>query len=630
MNMSRPERLPIFATLKRALGILGRHSGAYLKAIIVVQGAIVLVGAPLMAVLFDFALSRSGMAALTTDDLVLLILDPFSGRWLVTVSLILIGILGAVLVYVEIAALMAIARRHQLEEPVSLRAIVGDVGRATKKLAHPSILLLIPYFFLVLPIGNIGLSSVLTQGISVPAFISGELLKTESGTWIYLGTIAVFVYLNLRWVFTISNFVGSTATVGRSMRTSWRMSGWLPWRIASIFAIIYAVGAALVLGAYAIALLPTRLTDEIAPGASPVVAGISLTVLQVVVFVIFGVAAAMIANVTVAAGRIGEPRAQKLEWYPRDSTPAAPAAATPAEPAKPQPGRRGVKTAVIAATVVLLTGVSAVNVAVILSLSQSDSTLVIAHRGITQAGVENSIEALEAAADRELNGGIIDYVELDIQETKDRELVVVHDAGVGRLTGVQRGVGEMTLAELRELTQTQGPFEAAIPTLDDFIETAKKIDVNLLIELKPRGDESPDYMDNVVAAFERHDVTDRYMAHSLSKASIEELEARLPAVETGYILAFNFGHAPDTTADFVVIEESAYSSTLLEELREKGLGVVLWTVDDTQAMRNYLRDNVDGMITDYPDIALAERGSIHDDTGVLSRLQDTARRLFGI
>lgn len=596
-----------------SLRVVIGHAWSYLKTIFIIQGAIVIIGFPVMALLLELGLNWSGVSSLTPSELTEMILHPLSDRFYIGAALILVGIIGTFLVYIEIAALMSLARRHQSGAPADLRSVIADVRLASAKLAHPSMLLLIPYFFILLPLGNIGLGSMLTRDIALPAFISGELMKTTSGTWLYVGAITLFVYLNLRFVYTIANFVGSRGRAGASMAASWRMTSWIPWRIAAIFFLIYLVGAVLTVGAYVLALLPTEIADDVAPDAAPFIAGVSLTLMQIAVFIVFGFMASLIANATVYAAKIREDRA-KLEWYPLPA-------------AEPREGRRSrivLKTVGWSVAVVLFLGVSLLNVAVILTLSRADATLVIAHRGVPAAGVENSIPALDAAA--EIGA---EFVELDIQETKDRELVVMHDATLSRLAGDSRGIGETTLAELREVTLTQGPFEASIPTLDEFIERALELDINLLIELKPRGDESPEYMDNVVAAFVDHDVADRFFAHSLSKEHIEELEARVPELETGYILALNIGHAPDTTADFVVIEESAYSLGLLEELREKELGLVVWTVNEAQSMRNYFRDDVDGIITDYSDIAMKERTSIREDTGTLSRLDDEVSRLFG-
>jgi glycerophosphoryl diester phosphodiesterase len=54
--------------------------------------------------------------------------------------------------------------------------------------------------------------------------------------------------------------------------------------------------------------------------------------------------------------------------------------------------------------------------------------------------------------------------------------------------------------------------------------------------------------------------------------------------------------------------------------------VIVWTVDDEQHMRDYMDAAVDGIITDRPDLAVAERTDIAEDKGVTGRLSDAIAR----
>ncbi len=153
--------------------------------------------------------------------------------------------------------------------------------------------------------------------------------------------------------------------------------------------------------------------------------------------------------------------------------------------------------------------------------------------------------------------------------------------------------------------------------------------MNLLVELKPRGDETPDYLDHFIHTMEQHEVVDDYLVHSLSKSTIEELKERAPEFTVGYVVPLNIGNAPVTSADFIVMEEFSYSQSLRDEAWAEGLEIFVWTVNDTQAMRTYLRDDVDAIITDHPGTAGDQRTAIAEDTTLVSRLEDYARRLFG-
>ncbi len=245
------------------------------------------------------------------------------------------------------------------------------------------------------------------------------------------------------------------------------------------------------------------------------------------------------------------------------------------------------------------------------SLVQSNDTLVIAHRGLLTGGVENTIPALDAAAAIHP-----DLVEIDIQETSDEQFVVMHDPTLARLAGRPDRIRDLTLAELQRIELHQDGHTAFIDSLDDYIDRAVALGQKLLVELKIDGGESPDYLDRLIAVLERHDVLDQYWVHSLDKPTIEELERREPQIPTGYIMMFNLGHAPQTTADFVVMQELSYTQDLRDEVWAAGKSLLLWSVDDVPTMQNSLRDNVDGLISYKPDVVQQQRAEVEADTSV--------------
>ncbi len=273
---------------------------------------------------------------------------------------------------------------------------------------------------------------------------------------------------------------------------------------------------------------------------------------------------------------------------------------------------------------VVLAGITATNLATVQSLVQTNDTLVIAHRGLLSAGVENTIPALEAAAAIHP-----DLVEIDIQQTADDQFVVMHDPTLTRLAGRPERIRDLTLAELERIELQQGGHTALIDSLDEYIDRAVVLDQRLLVELKINGDESADYLDRLISTFERHGVLDTYWVHSLDQPTIEELERRRPQLPTGYIMTFNLGHAPQTTADFVVMQELSYTQDLRDEVWAAGKSLLLWSVDDVPTMQNSLRDNIDGLISYEPDVVQQQRAQVEADTSVADRVEAYARRLLG-
>ncbi len=602
--------VPVAGVLRVAAATVWAHPRDVLLVVLVVQGAIALLGIPLIARLFDLLDGQVEITSWSALGVGEALANPFADLLLLAIALLIAGLL-----YLEIAVLLVVAHRHQRGERVTLRAVVRDaVGPAgSRRLRHPSTVLLIPYLLLVVPVGNVGLGLVLSQAVRIPDLVRGEVLSTVGGAIAYVVVIAVAVYLNLRLVFTVSVLVSSDASVLDAMRASWRMTRRQSPRILALAAIVIAATAVVIAGILSLGLLPTGWADANAPDAAVPVAGVSLALIEVLVFLAAGVGAAVLANAVVATERIRRRLALPVRFVP-DAT-AEPGDATRS---------RTLRAAIPIVAVVVTIGLAVANTATVHTLMQANDTLVIAHRGLVSAGVENTIPALEAVVPLHP-----DFVEIDIQQTKDGQFAVLHDPTLQRLAGLDKNVGDLTLAELEQITLTQNGHTAKIDSLDDYIERALELDQRLLIELKVRGDETPDYLPTFIATLERYDVEEFFWVHSLDQPTIEELKRLVPRVRTGFIMTFNLGHAPVTNADFVVMQELSYTTALRDEVWADGKELLLWSVDDIPTMRRSLEDDVNGLITYVPEVAQEQRAIVEDDTTVASRLAELVRRLVG-
>jgi glycerophosphoryl diester phosphodiesterase len=593
-------KFPGIATLRHAGAVVADHARDYLVTALIVQGAIVVVGMPALLRLFGMLDSRVEVTSPTALGIGEALADPFADLLLLAMVVAI-----AILAYLELATMLLVALRHRRNQAVSVRGVASDLAGAVRRLGHPSTLLLIPYLLIVLPGGPLGLGLILGLGVRVPDFVTGELSHSVPAAIVTVVVVLALLYLGLRLAYTLPNLLANEHTVLQAMGASWRMTRSRALRLLAIGLIIVVVAAALIAGTYTLGMLPTRWADANWPDAAAAIAGVSLTLIEVVVFAIVAAAVAVGANALVHGLSLSK-------------TPAGTASV------RSRRARFAGVVAAVAACAVVLAGLTATNLATVQSLVQSNDTLVIAHRGLLTGGVENTIPALEAAAAIHP-----DLVEIDIQETADDQFVVMHDPTLGRLSDRTDRIRDLTLAELQRIELHQDGHTALVDSLDDYIDRAVALDQKLLVELKIQGDESPDYLDLLIATLERHGVLDQYWVHSLDKATIEELERREPQIPTGYIMMFNLGHAPETTADFVVMQELSYTQDLLDEVHAAGKSLLLWSVDDVPTMQNSLRDNVDGLISYKPDVVEQQRAEVEADTSVADRVDSYARRLLG-
>ena len=218
--------------------------------------------------------------------------------------------------------------------------------------------------------------------------------------------------------------------------------------------------------------------------------------------------------------------------------------------------------------------------------------LVIGHRGAPNKSPENSMQSFESA----IHLGA-DMLELDVRESADGQLVIIHDYDVERVSTKEGLVNEMSLQELRSLDLGEG---ARIPTLEQVLDTVKgRIKVN--IELKVPDIESKTLTivsgrnmlnDVIFSSFFHRILTDIKEINSKAKTAVlyeQPLEnPSAYAVELGA-----FAINPLYTLLDPEIVSKAHASNLQ---------VYPWTVNDEETIIEMVRIGVDGVITDFPDL----------------------------
>jgi glycerophosphoryl diester phosphodiesterase len=598
----------------RAIGIARRTTWQrpqfYVLVVAAMQLALIVIAIPVIRLLYQLVLVQTGLGSIAYDRISHVLRNP-----LADVTLLIIAIVAVIAIIGEFVTLFILAWHHQSGNATSFRLVLRQVWETIKKLAHPQGLLMIVYLILLLPLGQLGLTSILTKKVAVPPFISEELSKSPSSSLLYSAVLLVITYLNLRLIFTLPLLGATSAGVWQSFVTSWRLTRWRSLRVLGlvVFVTFLAGTAAFILGA--LTLTPTIATDILAPATSPWLAAFGLSVWQIGIFIIAALLTIMIVQSLTAMMR------DWLAWL-REDHPHSPTVISYSEPSQGIARRQKLLWGAATGAMVIVFCVTAVlNHKTMVNLVNSDETEVLAHRGFIQGGVENTLPALQAAA----KAGA-DRVEFDVMETKDGKFVVMHDTNLQRLAGKNLNVKDLTQDELTKITVRAQGMEAKIPSLEEWIQLSIQLNLPQLLEIKLHGGETADLVPRLLAVLDRAGVTEHYTYHSLSREIVEELKRLRPQLVVGFIVPVNFGGTPNVNADFIVIEQQSYSSRFVRQAWADGYNVIVWTVDDEQQMRDYLDAAVDGIITDRPDLAVAARTDLANDKGLAGRLSDAIAR----
>lgn len=225
------------------------------------------------------------------------------------------------------------------------------------------------------------------------------------------------------------------------------------------------------------------------------------------------------------------------------------------------------------------------------------ATLIAAHRG-GSGGTENTLSAIRSAV---ADGA--DAVEVDVRETKDGVLVLMHDASINRTSNSTGYVSRMTLAQLR----TVNFMGDTICTLDEALSYLSGTSASFFLEMKTAGIEAA-----CVDAVARAGMADRTTFISFSLNALSAVRAADPDAEIGYLYVVELKdpaglaelYGIDLMLPYVRLVDEAYVS----DLHNAGVRVGVWTVNKLSNLRAARRFGVDYIVTDRVISALAAVG----------------------
>ncbi len=215
--------------------------------------------------------------------------------------------------------------------------------------------------------------------------------------------------------------------------------------------------------------------------------------------------------------------------------------------------------------------------------------IIIGHRGAAALEPENTLLSIKRAIDIG-----VDAIEIDVHLSKDKELVVIHDATVDRTTNGTGPVSGYSVQEIKRLDAGKGE---AIPTLQEVIDLIDKR-VMLIIELKEEGTEG-----SVVDLIVRNNLFDKSCVISFWHRLVKTVKAMDSRIKTGVLLVgspVDACVATRASADTLVMKYTFVDRELVEMAHEKGLKVFIWNIDDRELLRPYVDMGVDAIGTNDP------------------------------
>lgn len=237
----------------------------------------------------------------------------------------------------------------------------------------------------------------------------------------------------------------------------------------------------------------------------------------------------------------------------------------------------------------------------------------IGHRGAAGLAPENTLIAIEKGLEYK-----VDRIEIDVQQTKDGQVVLLHDLTVDRTTSGKGLVKDYTYAELAALDAGSW-FDPAfkgekVPTLEDAIRLINGR-AELIIEIKEGNDYYPNIEENILEAIATTNSASWCIIHSFDTKVLESIHEKDPSIRLHKVFYGKLRHLPvligeDTEwyrlKNYPYIDEYSFNyklanKGLIRKLKSKGKKVNVWTPNSQRAIDDMIGLGVDGVITDFPD-----------------------------
>ena len=554
---------------------------------------------PLLTGVMKLALKAQGLSYLSDETIGTFIRSPLTWFFLL---LIVLGM--AFFTLFDICCIITCIHASFRKQAMPLLALMRKGLKTSLRVIYQRNIVMILYLLIIIPMTHALVISGYITKFTVPQFIVDYIM---SHTWLAILYIGFWIYIGLRsfhWIYSLHYFCLENCNFKQARKRSWKLQKnhyWtdliivLGWSAACI-GIYYGV---ILSGSWLVSRVNQALpTQDLF--SSLTLSGISLLMdVCGALFFCFDLPLFFICISLLFYYR----KAAAGERIPR--------VFRDLDNAYRVTNTRWVKKIymyrkrIIALSIVVVIGVNfAYNFADrrgVLHMGLGNPVEVTAHRGDSAAYPENTIPAFKGA----IQVGA-DWAELDVQQTADGEVIVMHDSNLKRTTGLDKEVWQVTWDEIKDLDNGSW-FDkkyqtVRIPTLEEVLKVCRgKIHLN--IEIKPSGHDK-DLEEQVAKLLKKYHMRDTCVVSSLKYDSLRKIKEADDSIETAYITSVSYGNFTDLEyADGYSVESTLLSKSFVNKAQKAGKQIYVWTVNSEERLEKVVGMGIDNVITDDPVMA---------------------------
>ena len=535
----------------------------------------------------DLAMEAAGLAYLADTNMTTLFANPLAWVFLLVATLVLA--LGALF---EMCALVVVMQAGKTGRRIGVFETSRLAFSSARRIARPSNWLLALFVLLLVPLTNLTVTSSALTGVRLPEFIMDFIWENGALTAVFVIVMAALYLHAFFLAFGIHFFTLCDESWMQARISSRSLLRGNAWRLARRLLALFAVFAS---GAVAAIVVGVLILAAILEGGLPFGVSFALTLVMFAFTIVVDCVFAPLSYAALSATFYEFSQERGIDVPYRIDEPS-------------RTCRTRLARAAVGSFLAMLGLVSLLSYDPLHGVFESESQrepapdfAITAHRGGAREAPENTLAAFQNAIDQGA-----DWVELDVQQTADGVLMVMHDANLKRTTGLDKEFWQVTYDEIKDLDNGSW-FDPAfadqrICTLEEALALCKgKIKLN--IEVKPDG-HGVDLERKTVDLINAYDMRDQVAVASISYESLAKVKEIDPSMPTMYDMTLAYGSISSIEhVDYFSVDDFFVTQELVDEVQGAGKIIYAWTVNDPANMSRLIDYGIDGLVTD--DIAQA-------------------------
>ncbi|WP_437131307.1 glycerophosphoryl diester phosphodiesterase membrane domain-containing protein [Peptostreptococcus russellii] len=579
--------------LKDYIKLVGKFTvniNKFLKYQIITRGLLSIIIIPIYGLLSGYLIQKDGSVVFTNGDILKFMLTPSGAIFLLFLFLIVV-----LEIIIEIGGYITISSKIEAnyKESSYWEILKYNIRLLPRMLSVGGIIILL-YVIFMAPMSGVGFKLSFLKGFDMPNFIMSEIDQNTLYTIIYSIGIILLIYVSLKFIFTFNYMIINNMKANEAIKASSKLfkeNRKTVLKELAVMLIVTALISSIVLFIWLTLIVKISGQLNLDGYLSRI---IMIALLQIQNFGILIISILLVPfecyYVTKLFYKLIDPK--DIEY---------PKIAEKTKKSMLDNILHKKKTLIAIALTALLLYSMTMGIFTREIIGYNNHIRIYGHRGYGVGTPENSISAIKKSIDNN-----IDYIEIDVQRTKDRKYVLNHDKTFERVSYekpyfINKKVSDLNYSQIETLDigrrVSQRYAGEKVPRIEEVLDVCKnKIKINL--ELKEGIDH--EMIDDLMELVRKKGMKKQVFFTSLNIRDIEYIENKDSTFDTGLIYFIKLGNYGSVDADYMIMEEREATDSNIKKLHKKGKKVIVWTVNTQESIDKFSKMDIDGIITDYP------------------------------